>query len=161
MVPSARSSLWDLSVPLQYEVTGGGVYCSGATSTPVQLEGSQEGIVYRLYRDGVFADRYQVGNGGTIDFGVQEQDGQYTIMASDLESGCERRMLSEAEVREVSPPEVEAGDHFTLFETNALVPLEGMLPEGGSWEGNGTSSIHINPQGSRFGGTLADLYLYR
>src|SRR5207244_959416 len=37
-------------LPLTYAVTGGGTYCAGDAPPSVDLAGSEEGVVYQLYR---------------------------------------------------------------------------------------------------------------
>jgi PKD repeat protein len=88
-----------------YIVTGGGDYCSNTDDYPfVGLSGSQVGILYALYRNGIAFGSPQPGNGWPLVFGVQPLAGVYTIKA--FRDDCERPMQGSAIVNVYDPPVV-------------------------------------------------------
>ncbi|MHC1708036.1 MAG: T9SS type A sorting domain-containing protein [Bacteroidales bacterium] len=70
-----------LAAPNIFSVTGSGTFCN-SNETNVQLNGSQNGIVYELYYNGSATGTTIPGNGDPISFGAQTQSGSYTIFAT-------------------------------------------------------------------------------
>jgi uncharacterized protein YjdB len=78
-------------LPVIYNITGGGSYCSGGNGVHVGLDGSQIGVSYVLYR-GSSATGYKTGTGLPIDFGFETLAGSYSVQATYALSGCTRDM---------------------------------------------------------------------
>jgi hypothetical protein len=70
------------TLPTNYSITGGGMYCVGGTGTTIGLNGSQTGVNYQLKKDGVNIGSPVAGTGSAISFGNQSATGTYTIEAS-------------------------------------------------------------------------------
>jgi len=68
--------------PLVFDVTGGGDYCEDSSGLPVGLSGSQIGVIYTLYKDGVPQSPTITGTGEPITFGDQTE-GAYTVFANN------------------------------------------------------------------------------
>ncbi|KAF5059118.1 Immunoglobulin domain protein [anaerobic digester metagenome] len=68
-------------IPLVFLVTGGGYYCEGGAGLPVGLSGSQDEIVYTLYKNGVLQSSI-TGDGNALSFG-NLLEGTYTVMADN------------------------------------------------------------------------------
>ncbi len=66
-----------------YAVTGGGDYCQGDVGIPVGLSGSEEGVTYTLYKDGLAQAITVEGTGNAITFGNQTA-GTYTVSAANV-----------------------------------------------------------------------------
>ena len=83
------------ALPTVYTVTGGGAYCSGATTgVAVGLGGSTSGINYQLYNSGVAVSGALVpGTGSSITFGGVFS-GAYTVTATNPTTGCAVNMAS-------------------------------------------------------------------
>jgi len=64
--------------PFPYQVTGSGSYCTGGAGLIVGLAGSEAGVTYTLYKDGVAQIPSIAGTGAAISFGNQ-LSGTYTI----------------------------------------------------------------------------------
>ncbi|MDO6389867.1 T9SS type A sorting domain-containing protein [Pontibacter sp. BT731] len=62
-------------------MNGGGAYCAGGTGIPIGLNGSQQGVIYQLKRDGVTVGSPVTGTGSAIGFGNQTVGGNYTVEA--------------------------------------------------------------------------------
>ncbi len=70
--------------PSMFNVIGGGSYCDiPGSGVPVELSGSQNGIIYQLLHNGnPISGASIVGNGSLISFGNQTLPGDYSIVAS-------------------------------------------------------------------------------
>jgi PKD repeat protein len=96
--------------PSAYNITGGGPYCAiGGTGIPVGLDGSQGGISYTLYLDGIATTTVVTGTGSAISFGNQMTAGTYTADGANVATSCTTGMNGNAVV-EVDPqvPDVPA-----------------------------------------------------
>lgn len=82
------------ALPVAYAVTGGGSYCSSATSTglPVGISNSQTGVSYQLYKDGVATGSVLAGTGASLSFGMQTAAGSYSVMGMNDATSCTNAM---------------------------------------------------------------------
>lgn len=94
------------ALPTVYLTTGGGNYCEGGSGYTVILNGSQTGIDYQLYRNGVAQPIIMSGTGTFLDFGLQTVAGFYTVRATNSVTGCVRDMAGSPEVIVHSLPTV-------------------------------------------------------
>ncbi len=133
-----------------YNVTGGGAFCTGSSGIGVGLAGSTKGISYQLYLDGgtPIGDPIQ-GTGNPLDFGPQMQVGTYTIVGKSA-CGDSYTMPGSATIVENPLP-------IATAESNAPICLGTDLQltaSGGtsySWTGpNGFTSTEQNPIISNF-----------
>ncbi len=79
---SGTTSVSTSSSPNVYTITGGGTYCEGGTGFAIGLSGSDVGVTYQLYRDGILVGSFVTGTGSAISFGLQTADGNYTVVAN-------------------------------------------------------------------------------
>jgi len=82
--------------PTQFVVTGGGTYCSGGAGVVISLAGSQTGVNYELFHNGITTGTILAGTGSPLDFGAQTLPGQYTVVATSTVNGCVRNMAGVA-----------------------------------------------------------------
>jgi hypothetical protein len=76
------------AAPFAYSITGGGNFCPGGTGVNVGVSGSNTGVNYQLYKDGVALGLPMAGLTGTaINFGLQTAAGAYTVVATNG-AGC-------------------------------------------------------------------------
>ena len=105
----------------------GAGYCSGASSYPsIGLSGSQLGVTYKLYRNGIWHNTTsQAGNGSAISFGQVSDSGTYTVKAE--RNGCSRDMTGFKKIQIFSLPIVSFTPTFlgppnlcgtVVFDTN-------------------------------------------
>lgn len=80
------------ALPTQFNVTGGGNYCSGGTGVVVGLSGSVTGVSYQLQLNSVNTGSAVAGTGSAISFGNQTGAGTYTVIATDGTTGCNNTM---------------------------------------------------------------------
>lgn len=113
------------ALPTAYNVTGGGVYCSGGSGFLINLSGSASGVNYLLKRDGAFTGISVTGTGSSINFGLQSAAGTYTVQASNLSTGCINNMNGSATIGINSLPNaysVSAGS-LTMCAGSTGVPV--------------------------------------
>ena len=89
--------------PSVFNITGGGEFCTGSDGVEVGLDGSETGVTYELYLEGDPTGNTVDGTGNEISFGLQDVDGDYTVVASN--TSCEMEMDGVAQVTELYPPE--------------------------------------------------------
>ncbi len=89
-----------------YNVTGGGNYCSGSGvgGVSVGLNGSDTGVNYQLYLGANPVPGASLsGTGSSLNFGAQTA-GTYTVIATEINTGCTAVMNLSALVVASSPP---------------------------------------------------------
>lgn len=64
--------------PYAFKVTGGGSFCEGGTGLSIGLSGSEKGVNYQLYQNGIAVGKIVEGTGKAITFGIQNSSGTYT-----------------------------------------------------------------------------------
>ncbi|GAA4467369.1 hypothetical protein GCM10023093_23170 [Nemorincola caseinilytica] len=116
------------ALPTVYLVTGGGDYCAGGMGYTVVLNGSQSGISYQLYKDGVATGTAMSGTGSFLDFGIQSAAGFYTVRATNATSGCNRTMAGTAEIGVLPLPttfSVTGGGSYCAGGSGVAIGLSG------------------------------------
>ncbi len=85
-------------VPVAYNVTGGGNYCSGGSGVAVGVDNSAIGIDYQLYIGGLpILGALVHGTGSAISFGLQTAAGTYTVVGKNASfTGCTTDMTGSA-----------------------------------------------------------------
>ena len=111
--------------PADYEVEGGGSYCLGDDGVEITLNGSDSGIDYELYLDGDPTGTILSGTGSELNFGLQTEEGYYTVVASN--SNCDMTMTGQVQVSIDYPPlepgtptgpEIICNEESTDYETD-------------------------------------------
>jgi len=73
-----------VSLPKVFDVTGTGSYCHGeGEGLPVGLNGSETGVKYTLFRNGIPVDPSVEGTGSVISFGIRPP-GTYTVTGANI-----------------------------------------------------------------------------
>jgi hypothetical protein len=86
-----------LPLPTAFDVTGTGAYCAGGPGVDIGLSGSDLGVSYELWFNGVATGIIMAGTGSALDFGLQTF-GSYTIVATDGTTLCTNNMNGAAVV---------------------------------------------------------------
>jgi uncharacterized protein YjdB len=120
-------------LPVAYMITGGGGYCAGGAGTHIGLNNSDPGISYQLFVSGVYTGLQQAGSGSALDFGAQIAAGIYTVLATDVATGCIENMI---------------GSNPVFINPLPNVYVVGSSPAGYCVGGSG---IHISLSGSQTG----------
>ncbi len=133
-------------LPPNYNVIGGGAYCSGGTGVTIGLNGSDPGISYTLYF-GSSPVATLLGTGAALDFGPYLLAGSYTVFAKNLTTGCSQYMTGTADVSinfPVPPTvaiNVSPGTTICVGTTATFtpIPVNGGLTPSYIWYVNGVS----------------------
>lgn len=80
------------TTPTTYTLTGGGSYCAGGAGVAIGMSNSQTGVNYQLRRSNANIGSPVAGSGSAISFGNQTLAGTYTVVATQVSSGCTRNM---------------------------------------------------------------------
>ncbi|MBK9335771.1 MAG: YncE family protein [Lewinellaceae bacterium] len=95
------------TLPLVFQMTGGGTYCLGGTGVPIGLSNSEPGVLYQLFVTNSNGPMQPVGipalGGGLLSFGDQTIPGMYAVIATNA-GGCTRTMSGSASVTTKTPP---------------------------------------------------------
>jgi glycine rich protein/type IX secretion system substrate protein/Big-like domain-containing protein len=97
MAGSATISVIPMLNLYTLSVSGGGHYCSGGTGNDVTLSGSEVGIEYDLYANGVYVMSLS-GTGFPLVFPGQTIGGVYTVTAINTVTTCTRTMTSSTSI---------------------------------------------------------------
>ncbi|WP_420578186.1 FG-GAP-like repeat-containing protein [Ekhidna sp.] len=105
-------------IPSLFNITGGGIYCSGSNGISVGLDGSETGVEYQLVVDGASIGSPILGTGIELDFGLQTDVGTYTINAKNSTTNCSSEMQGEAivEIGTATPSIFNIGDGGSICE---------------------------------------------
>ena len=95
---SAAGTLNINAAPTQLTVSGGGAYCAGSGGVAVGLSNSTSGIRYQLQLNGINNDTPKVGTGVALNFGNKTTAGIYTVLATNVTTGCTQQMAGSVTV---------------------------------------------------------------
>lgn len=86
------------TLPAAQMVTGGGVYCEGASGVAVGLTSSESGVSYQLMNGSTGVGGAISGSGGPLSFGSFTASGTYSVGAFNAVTGCVNTMAGAATV---------------------------------------------------------------
>jgi hypothetical protein len=127
-----------------YNVTGGGAGCAGESSFPVGLSGSDSGVTYFLYTNGLPTGQSVNGTGSAITFGPQETTATYTALGSNNTTLNVGWMAGDAAVTVLAAPSITTEPIPVVVATNGLAVFTAVTPSAGSgfqWFRNGTNLV--------------------
>ncbi len=114
--------------PTAHSVTGGGSYCAGDAGVAIGLSPSTSGISYQLFNGTTPVGSPVIGTGGVLSFGMQTNNGLYTIVGSNTTTGCNRTMTGTASVTTNTLPTaytVTGGGNFCNGAAGVAIGLTG------------------------------------
>jgi VCBS repeat-containing protein len=139
-----------IAVPATYNVSGGAALCAGVPqAVTIALSGSETGVTYTLYKDGVNLNLSRPGTGGGISFQNAFGPGTYTIQATKagLPPACNYIMSGLAAVT-VKPTPAAPGI-MVVDNCNGTSTLSTPAAGGLLWSTNETtSSITVSSAGT-------------
>lgn len=77
------------------------LYAACEQERVIKLKGSQVGRKYELYRDTALIDSLQ-GTGDELSFGAHNETGIYTVLATDMRTGCTAWMNGQVQITELA-----------------------------------------------------------
>lgn len=113
-------------MPVAFGITGGGNYCTATAGVTVGLNGSEFGVNYRLYKDGIATGTIVAGTGVAISFGTHAATGVYTAIAENTASTCSIAMTGSATIGVHPTPAVytiSAGGSYCTGTAGLMVSL--------------------------------------
>jgi hypothetical protein len=97
-------AIGECKTPNDFAVTGGGANCTTGPGTAVGLSGSDTWASYQLYRNGSPVGSTVSGTGSAISFGLQSTAGNYTVVATNVNSPtCFTNMSGTAVITNLAP----------------------------------------------------------
>ena len=156
-----------------YAVTGGGAGCAGA-SFNVGVSGSDSGVSYLLYTNGILTGQSVAGTGSAVGFGLQSATAIYTVLATNTTTANVGWMSGSATVSVTPAPNIAVQPVSALVATNALAGFtvsssgNGLgylwyrngspLSDGGHVSGSQTTNLVISPATTADAATTANGY---
>ena len=117
-----------------FHVTGGGSYVSGGLGVPVGLSGSQSGVTYQLYTNGIATGQTVSGAGPAISFGNQTQAATYAVYSTATNGYCVAQMIG-------SPGNVTVTIIHAPRITQAVLTPAGLVLNGNSGPPEGSYEV--------------------
>lgn len=146
---SALITLLPTPIPFEVTVTNGGYYCQGEDGVEIGLDGSELGIIYKLFLGPLQIGPPKLGTGAPISFGFVTLPGTYHVEAMHPASLCSRMMNNTVTITIQPLPNINftadtacphTTTHFTLSGTN-LADIAYC-----EWNfGDGTSAFYSGP----------------
>lgn len=122
------------TAPSNFTVSGTTAVCSGSTAD-ITLSGSQSGVTYQLYKDGVVSGSTTSGTGSALTWTVSTA-GTYTVQTTNAGGYCETAMTGSAVITVNQPPTTaNAGSDINLTLPTVATSLAANTPSTGtgSW----------------------------
>lgn len=125
------------SLPIKIQLYGGGTYCENDPTIGILLETSEQNVIYELYRDAIPTGSIHTGTGLPLNFTNFFGTGNYSVVATNTETGCMNTMTGVASLLLLDKPDINiygeslicTGDSITLsgsggftYEWNTVPP---------------------------------------
>lgn len=115
-------------LPAVHNVIGGGNFCAGGTGAHIGLDICDLGVDYQLFNSSTPVGAPMAGVGFALDFGVYATPGSYTVVGTNVSTGCTRTMTGTANVAVNTLPTaytVSGGGSYCAGGTGMHVTLSG------------------------------------
>jgi uncharacterized protein YjdB len=128
------------ALPTANNVTGGGHYCAGDAGVHIGLNSSDVGFDYQLYYGALAVGAPLVGTGSALDFGLYTTAGAYTVLATNITTGCTNAMNDSAVVVIDTLPAAISGPADICVGTTAMYTS---ATTGGVWSSSNAAIAAI------------------
>gem|GEM_PF-1681000 len=172
--PTRSSPTLTMVFDIRVALVGGGQYCGGP-GLDVSLAGSDVGVDYLLYTNGVYTGQTIAGNGSAISFGLKTVQATYTAIASNTTTTATSAVLGDpvtlaaptAPSITVQPVSfVAATNSVALFDFTSAGDVASYawyrggvaLTDDGHYSGTATDQLMINPVLASDAATTANGY---
>jgi len=95
-----------LPAPKIFNVLSTGTYCEGSAGNEIKLSSTETGILYTVYFNGKATNHTILGTGDAVSLGYFNQEGTYTVLATNTTTGCTNGMNGEISLAPVPSPTV-------------------------------------------------------
>jgi gliding motility-associated-like protein len=141
-------------LPQQQVFAGGGQFCAGSTPPELYLQGTEQGVVYTLYRNGANTGISLVGNGFTMSFGRFSEPGTYSVQAVNSTTECTIQLTNTINISSNELPIAIAGDNQTIVAGNIATLNGTALPGTGNYLYNWQPTNLVMQPGSQQSNTI-------
>jgi hypothetical protein len=114
-------------LPTVFTVSGGGTRCTTDGGLAITLAGSQTGVNYQLQLNGGNVGTPVAGTGAALNFPVQSTAGTYTVVATNVTTGCINNMTGNAVILVITCGATITDPCVCL--NNATTPTNGQFSE--------------------------------
>ena len=139
------------SLPATFAISAGGTYCAGGDGVDITLSGSATGIDYQLYKGATVVGAVQHGIGNSIDMGMQQVAGSYSILATNTGTGCVAAMSGVATININNAPlayAVTGGGSYCISDTGVHVGVGSSDPAASYQLYNGATAVGASMTGT-------------
>lgn len=135
------------SLPVKFQLFGGGTYCENDPTLGVMLESSELNVDYELYNDAVPTGIVKHGSGLPLGFTNFSGTGNYSVVATGTETGCTNSMNGVAGLIIHDTPDIiiSGKNNLCLGDSIILSGLGGHTFEWNTIPPQYTSSITVLP----------------
>ncbi len=106
--------------PAVFNLAGGGELCFGGEGVEIKLSGSEQNIIYYLYRNQNQFVTTADGTGNPVSFGTFTTQGTYTAFGQNINAGCRQNMNGSAVVVVNQLPVANAGEDAVIGQGQSL-----------------------------------------
>lgn len=107
-------------LPTIYSLQGGGNICEGEDGENIFMLSSETGTEYALYLNGNYTGQTIIGTGFTISFGIHNEEGFYTVIATNPITSCSAQMEGNAQIVVEEIPIANAGEDKIIIEGTSV-----------------------------------------
>src|SRR5690554_1670288 len=114
-------------LPIAFQLTGSGVFCDAGSGAAIGLDDSEENVLYTLIWDDAGVPRTRgtaIGSGEALYFDGVSDEGDYTVYARNILTGCTSSMNGTVEVEQRPAPSealtITANDYCSDGSTGEL-----------------------------------------
>src|SRR5690554_5942419 len=114
-------------LPIAFQLTGSGVFCDAGSGAAIGLDDSEENVLYTLIWDDAGVPRTRgtaIGSGEALYFDGVSDEGDYTVYARNILTGCTSSMNGTVEVEQRPAPSealtITANDYCSDSSTGEL-----------------------------------------
>lgn len=95
-----------LPAPKVFDILSSGSYCERTEGSEIKLNGSETGFTYQVFYDGKAFGSSVPGTGSELVLGKFNKPGQYTVLATNVSTGCNKYMKGIINLSPIPSPEI-------------------------------------------------------
>jgi gliding motility-associated-like protein len=115
-----QAIIYPANLPKIFNVGGNPTICQGSIPAILELNGTENEVVYTLYKNGISTGRNIEGNGLPIVFDNITQEGDYTVIAQNPYSACEMQMNGSLVTKAYESPNINFTNDTTICQGDSI-----------------------------------------